>query len=145
MNAGKVMIVDDDKEFLEELREMLVNTSYDVTAINESVLAVKVARAVRPDIILLDLRMRAMSGFEVADELKRYPETKDIPIIALTGFYTFKEHSWLINFCGIKKCIRKPFNPLDIIAEIEFVLKKNSSDGRIDANDTKGGKRNGKI
>lgn len=127
MSEKKVLIVDDDKEFLEELKEMLIATGYDVTSVSDSVSAVKAARMIKPDIILLDLRMKAMSGFEVADRLKGFSETASIPLIAMTGFYTLREHAWLMNFCGIKRCIKKPFNPLDIIAEIENVLKEQSS------------------
>ncbi len=126
MASKKVLIVDDDKEFLEELKETLSATGYEVTGVSESVSALKVARTVKPDIILLDLRMRSMSGFEIADGLKRLQETAAIPVIAMTGFYTMKEHSWLMNFCGIKKCLKKPFNPLDVIAEIESALKNGA-------------------
>jgi CheY-like chemotaxis protein len=127
MAGKKVMVVDDDKVFLDELSKMLTATGYEVTSVNESVSAVKAARVTKPDVILLDLRMRTMSGFEVADRLKGYAEVSSIPIIAITGFYTLKEHAWLMNFCGIKKCIRKPFNPLDVIAEIENVLKAEAA------------------
>jgi len=127
MVQKKVLIVDDDKEFLEELKEMLAATGYVVTAVGDSVSAVKAARAIIPDVVLLDLRMKQMSGFEVADGLKAYSDTANIPVIAMTGYYTLKEHSWLMNFCGIKKCLKKPFNPLDVIAEIEKVLKENES------------------
>lgn len=130
MDKKKILIVDDDREFLEELREMLAVTGYEVTSVGDSIAAVKAARVVKPDIILLDLRMKAMSGFEVADKLKGFPETAVIPVIAMTGFYTLKEHAWLMNFCGIKRCIRKPFNPLDVIAEIENVLKDNGGNGK---------------
>jgi CheY-like chemotaxis protein len=130
MDKKKILIVDDDKEFLEELREMLAVTGYEVTSVGDSIAAVKAARVVKPDLILLDLRMKAMSGFEVADRLKGFPETSVIPVIAMTGFYTLKEHAWLMNFCGIKRCIRKPFNPLDVIAEIENVLKDNGGNSK---------------
>jgi CheY-like chemotaxis protein len=130
MDKKRILVVDDDKEFLEELREMLAVTGYEVTSVGDSIAAVKAARVVKPDVILLDLRMKAMSGFEVADRLKGFPETAVIPIIAMTGFYTLKEHAWLMNFCGIRRCIRKPFNPLDVIAEIENVLKGNGVNGK---------------
>lgn len=126
MGTKKVLVVDDDKEFLEELSEMLVNSGYDVTGLSESSFAVKTACSIKPDVILLDLRMRSMSGFEIADGLKRIPETSHIPVIAMTGFYTMKEHSWLMNFCGIIKCLKKPFSPLDVITEIEHVLKEDA-------------------
>ena len=120
----KILLVDDDKEFLEELKEMLALTGYKVMGVADSVAAVNAARVTKPDAILLDLRMQAMSGFEVADKLKSFPETSHIPVIAMTGFYTLKEHAWLMNFCGIKRCIKKPFNPLDVIAEIEQAIKE---------------------
>lgn len=122
MAPKQVMIVDDDKEFLEELKELLVRSGYTVIDVNDSMHALKLARDSRPDVILLDLRMRRVSGFEVADGLKRFAETEGIPVIAMTGFYTMKEHSWLMNFCGITKCLKKPFNPLDVIAEIEAAI-----------------------
>ena len=127
MAEKRILIVDDDKEFLEELKETLVLTGYDVTGTSDGVSAVKAARTVKPDIIILDLRMHAMSGFEVADRLKAFPETSSIPVIAMTGYYTLKEHAWLMNFCGIKRCLNKPFSPLDIIAEVERVLKENGN------------------
>lgn len=130
MDKKKILIVDDDKEFLEELREMLAVTGYEVTSVGDSIAAIRAARVVKPNVILLDLRMKAMSGFEVADKLKGFPETAVIPIIAMTGFYTLKEHAWLMNFCGIKRCMRKPFNPLDVIAEIESVLKENGGNNK---------------
>lgn len=123
MDPKNIMVVDDDREFLEELKELLEKTGYRVIDVSDSAAALKIAREKRPDVILLDLRMRQTSGFEVADGLKRFAETCGIPVIAMTGFYTMKEHSWLMNFCGIKKCLRKPFNPLDVIAEIELALK----------------------
>lgn len=122
MTQKKILIIDDDKEFLEELKETLILNGYDVVGMSESISAIKIAKAVNPDLILLDLKMSAMSGFEVADGLKRIPETSQIPIIAMTGFYTMKEHSWLMNFCDIKKCLKKPFNPQDVITEIELIL-----------------------
>ena len=124
MAGQKILVVDDDKEFLEELRALLVRTGYDVTAVSESASAVKIARETKPDLILLDLKMSAVSGFEVAEGLRHFPETRATPIIAMTGFYTVKEHSWLMVFCDIKKCLKKPFNPSDVITEIERVLQR---------------------
>jgi two-component system, OmpR family, alkaline phosphatase synthesis response regulator PhoP len=129
VSAKKILIVDDDREFLQELQEVLVNTGYDVTAVSDGIAAAKAARVAKPDVILPDLRMKGMSGFEVADRMKGFSDTAGIPIIAMTGFYTLKEHAWLINFSGIKRCLTKPFNPLDVIAEIENVLREDEVNG----------------
>lgn len=127
MAQKKILIVDDDKEYLEELNEMLTRVGYDVTAISDGAAAIKAAQVTAPDLILMDLRMPVMSGFEVADRLKALTQTSKIPVIAITGYYTMKEHVWLMKFCGIKRCIKKPADPLDIKEEIESVLKEKES------------------
>ena len=127
MSQKKILIVDDDKEYLEELSEMLTLAEYDVTTISDGASAVKAAQVTAPDVILMDLRMPVMSGFEVADRLKALTQTCKIPVIAITGYYTMKEHVWLMKFCGIKRCIKKPVNPLEIKAEIENVLKEQEA------------------
>lgn len=127
MAQKKILVVDDDKEYLEELSEMLTLAGYDVTSISDGSSAVKAAQVNLPDIVLMDLRMPVMSGFEVADRLKALTQTCKIPVIAITGYYTMKEHIWLMKFCGIKKCLKKPVSPVEIKAEIENVLKEEEN------------------
>ncbi len=124
MSKGKVIIVDDDKEFLEELKETLILSGYEVFETAQADLVQHQANSIKPDVILLDLKMNDMNGFEVADELRQFTTTMGIPIIAMTGFFREDEHVPLLNICGIQKCLKKPFNPLDVIVAIEGVLKK---------------------
>ena len=98
----RIMIVDDNIEFLEELKEMLVLSGYEAAAFYNGPSALEGAQRFKPDVILLDLKMDGMSGFQVADELKRIPETARTPIIAMTGYYTGKDHTLLINISGIQ-------------------------------------------
>lgn len=121
----KVMIVDDDRRFLEELKETLTLSGYESVVINDSTTTVNIARKTRPDCILLDLKMNKMDGFQVIEELKKLPETDRIPIIAMTGYFTRPEYSTLIGMCGVETCLMKPFNPLDAISRIEMVLSEN--------------------
>jgi hypothetical protein len=122
MAKKKIMIVDDNVEFLEELKELLDLSGYETTACIDGDSALAKAREERPDAILLDLKMDDKSGFQVADELRRMPEAANIPIIAMTGYYTEKEHALLVNICGINMRLLKPFNPLDVIAKLESIL-----------------------
>ncbi len=115
----KVMVIDDDKEFLDEMVETLSLTGYDPVSVSESINVVKKVIQAKPNIILLDLKMDKKSGFKVASELMAKPETKDIPIIAITGVFTHQEHRLLMKVCNIKNCIIKPINPLDVIHLIE--------------------------
>ena len=122
MTGKKIMIVDDDKEFLEELEETLILSGYATVAVNDSTTALNTACRAKPDLILLDLKMDRMSGFQVAQSLKKFPETTTIPIMAMTGYFTREEYSSLTEMYGMKACIMKPFNPLDVIAKIESLL-----------------------
>lgn len=117
----KIMIVDDNKEFLEELKETLVLSGYDVIELSESSKVLSVARQVHPDLILLDLKMPEKSGLRVAYELKHFSEVSKIPIIAMTGFLN-EVHFPFMDVCGIEKCLKKPFHPLDAINQIELSL-----------------------
>jgi DNA-binding response OmpR family regulator len=118
----RVLIVDDDRGFLEELREMLTLNGFLVSAIADSSAAVAAARAERPDVILLDLLMDEPNGMEVARQLRRSDETARIPIIAMTGHLDPAELPSLINSCwescGFEDCLIKPFNPLEAVLRI---------------------------
>ena len=74
MRKKRVMIVDDDKEFLEELQETLFLNGYEVIKVNDPHQVLDSAGNNKPDIILLDLKMDHFSGFEIADDLRRLPE-----------------------------------------------------------------------
>ncbi|HQP91724.1 MAG TPA: response regulator [Candidatus Omnitrophota bacterium] len=121
MTGTKVMVVDDDKDFLDELGETLSLSGYEMITVNDPSKVLNKASEVQPDVILLDLKMPLVSGFELAAEMKYFPEICGIPIIAISGFFK-DEYSPLINMCGIKKCLKKPFSPLDVILVIEEVL-----------------------
>jgi len=117
----KIMVIDDDKEFLEELGEMLKLSGYDLVAANDADVAIAVAKETNPVVILLDLKMPKKSGFQLASELKYFSELEKVPIIAMSAFYK-DDYKPLLNMCGIKRCLTKPFRPLDVIAEIEEAL-----------------------
>ena len=125
MSQKKILLVDDDKEFLAELQETLVLSGYEVKAVNEASEAFGAAAKIKPDLILLDLKMKGMTGFEVANKLKNFDNTMRIPIIAMSGFFTAEEDDTLLSFFEIHNYLRKPFNPLDIITKIEAVFKEN--------------------
>jgi len=118
----KIMIIDDDRDFLDELGELLNDAGYEALVVNDALSAVGLAISKKPDLILLDLRMPSMSGIEVAVNLKLVLETSNIPVIAMTGFSRAEDNSFLKSFCAIRKCLKKPLNPLDVIKEIEWAL-----------------------
>lgn len=116
----KILVVDDDREFLEEVTELLTLSGYEVATAFDGESTLEQVLIFKPSIIFLDLKMTPKSGFQIADELINTLGLKDTRIIAMTGFFTAKEHLTLMNLCGVKKCILKPIKPLDFIANIEL-------------------------
>ena len=127
MAKTKVMIVDDDREFLDELGELLSLADYDAVTVADANAAVQKVASVNPDVLLLDLKMPGTDGFQVARELQRLPQTAEIPIIAMTAFWGEKERGMARDATCIRACLSKPFQPLDVIAEIEWVRRHEAA------------------
>lgn len=123
MEPEKIMVVDDNREFLEELEEILSLTGYKLRVVNDSTAALDCALKYKPDIILLDLRMQKMNGFEVAEQLKINPQTSSIPIIAMSGYFPLEKKSTLIDTNNMKTYLKKPFSVIDLLEQIEATLK----------------------
>ncbi len=122
MRKIRILIVDDDKLFLQELKETLAMSGYEIFPVSDSRAAVKTADEVKPDAILLDMKMDGMSGFQVADDIRHFASTAKIPIVAMTGCFTEKQHLNFMKSLGIDDCILKPFNPADVIEKIEGLV-----------------------
>ncbi len=125
MKTKKILVVDDDEDFLRELSEMLTLSGYAIISAHDSKMVAQLAQSVNPDVILLDLKMNGIDGFEVAQTLKDSSETNHIPIIAMTGYFTSPEYADLIEKYGFRGCLKKPFNPLDLIIRVESILANN--------------------
>ena len=129
MKSRKIAIIDEDKGMSDKLKEILNMGGYSSILINDPLLAVNSVIDNNPDVVLMELRMPQKNGFELTHEINRVFETKRMPVIAMSE--TFKnEFRWLLELCGIKRCIKKPFHPLDIIWAIENEIEEDYQIGR---------------
>lgn len=88
----KILVVDDEKNITVFLRSYLEDTGhYAVRTENEGLAAVEAARQFKPDLILLDIMMKDVSGDSLADEIKNDPDLHNTPIVFLTGIVTKDE------------------------------------------------------
>jgi DNA-binding response OmpR family regulator len=122
MEKLRVMIVDDDDVFLDELYEVLSLSGYDTFSFREGGAALKWALQARPDLILLDIKMDGIDGFQLSKELKRHAETAGIPVISMTGHFMEEHHLSMMRACGMETCLKKPFNALNLLKRIAMVL-----------------------
>jgi DNA-binding response OmpR family regulator len=118
----QVLIIDDDVDMLSELRCVIETAGYDAAAFADSAKALDAIRERPPDVILTDLKMPLMNGFQLAIELSKDPKTAAIPVIALTGCFTSEEHLEVMRICGISARIAKPVDPEEILSTIRLFL-----------------------
>lgn len=121
-NEYELVIVDDDTALLSELESMLNSEGYHVTCFDNGDAALAAIDDLHPDLILLDLKMPGISGFELADILHHRPHTRQVPIVAMTGTYTDDEFILSMRLCGIRHEIFKPILPGELIAVLEQAL-----------------------
>jgi len=121
----KILVVDDDKVFLKEMAGVLSDKGFDVKTCLDSMGVIKKTLEFKPDIILLDLNMSHLNGFEIAIILKNMLTTKNIPILALSGRYKPTDH-WLVSFDNFDGWIGKGA-PVDrILEEVRSVLNESA-------------------
>lgn len=119
-NSGaRILIVDDDKQLSGYLYELLTTLPYDidVEVANDGFDAGSMVLQFKPDIILLDLMMPGMDGFQVCKRLKAGQITRDIRVIAMTGFPNQKNIDRIL-LEGAETCLSKPVNKETILKAI---------------------------
>ena len=119
MKKKTVLIIDDDRTLLNELKTMLQLNGYDAEVLDDTSRAVRVAEEIQPEVILLDLKMSGKSGFQIADDLKHFAGTVNIPVIAMTGYYTEQQHKKFTLSLGISDFLIKPFDPQALLLTID--------------------------
>ena len=116
-----ILIVDDVTTNLKCAAEVLKDT-YDVTTAKSGKAALQILREMQPDLIMLDVNMPEMNGFEVMERIKEDPVTRDIPVIFLTA-EADKENEVTGLKMGAMDFIKKPFEPDIMRSRIEKILQ----------------------
>jgi DNA-binding response OmpR family regulator len=115
--AGRVLIAEDDDDVLETIQLNLELEGFEVHVARDGDQALAQARAVEPDLILLDVVMPGPDGIAVARKLKDDPRTRDVPVIFLTAKSTASDAAVGLA-AGADDYIVKPFDPLDLVARV---------------------------
>jgi signal transduction histidine kinase len=120
-NSGTILVVDDNPTNIELLLVYLYEKKYRILVTRDGPSAIKRAANIKPDIILLDIMMPGMNGFETCEHLKNKPETKNIPIIFMTALADLDTK--LKGFeLGAVDYITKPFQKAEVVARIQTHL-----------------------
>ncbi|MCP4694400.1 MAG: response regulator [Desulfobacterales bacterium] len=120
---GKVLVVDDVHSNRELIRELLTKVNLGVLTAENGQEAIIMAGEYQPDVILMDIRMPVMDGIEATKLLKRYPETKGIPIVALTASARPRDREELMK-SGLSGYLTKPVRLPALFGELSKWLKR---------------------
>lgn len=116
-----ILIVDDDSRNLKLIRDLLQVSGYKTLEATDGKQGVALALDKRPDLILMDIQMPVMDGFEAARILKVNGDTKDIPVIALTA-YAMKGNGIKIHKAGFDGYMTKPIDTRAFLKMVEESL-----------------------
>lgn len=121
LNKGNILIVDDTPENLQVLSATLSERGYKVRGVVNGKMAIRAARAAVPDLILLDIRMPNMNGYEVCEQLKSDSQTSKIPIIFISALDEVLDKVQAFSIGGVDY-ITKPFQVEEVLARVENQL-----------------------
>ena len=125
MAKGKILVVDDEIYIVHILDFSLGMEGYEVLTALDGEQALEKARAEHPDLIVLDIMMPKLDGYETCKILKAEPETKDIPVILLSA--KGRNVDQKIGFeVGADDYITKPFSPRKLVERINAILGQSS-------------------
>jgi CheY-like chemotaxis protein len=121
----RVLIIDDSATSRMAQQVILREGGYDISTAEDAEEGIALARAERPDLVLLDVMMPGMDGFTACQALRGYPETRLLPIILVTSERA--EGSVEAGFaCGCSDYVLKPIDRIELLAKIENFLSAGS-------------------
>ena len=118
-----ILVVDDDPDIARFVEVNLRSAGYDVSVASDGEEALARASALRPDLVLLDVMMPRIDGFEVAQRLRRNPQTANTSIIMLTA-KALSTDKVLGLTAGADDYIIKPFDPIELLARVKGTLRR---------------------
>lgn len=124
-NKNHILVVDDEKEILELIQFNLEQNDFKVTTVKTGEAALKKARSIEPDLIVLDLMLPGIDGLDVCRILKSDQETENISIIMLTAKGTEEDIVKGLEL-GADDYLTKPFSPKVLIARIKAQIRRNT-------------------
>jgi len=118
-----ILVVEDQEDNRQILRDLLGNAGFRMIEAHDGAQALTVARSQRPDLILMDIQLPLIDGYEATRSIKRDPELKDIPIIAVTS-YALSGDEQRAREAGCDAYVAKPYSTRHLLAKIGQFLEQ---------------------
>lgn len=121
--AKKVLIIEDEKDYRALLRHYLEREGYGVTEAPDGKKGLLAISEGRPDLVLLDIVLPGMDGYQVLERIRKDPECGKVPVIIITIQSKVDELAKGLRL-GADDYVVKPFNPKEVLARVSGLLKK---------------------
>jgi len=125
-NNIKILVVEDDRFLLSMYADKFKAEHFDVSVAADGVQGLQAAKDEHPAVILLDVLLPKMTGFEVLAALKEDPDTKDIPVILLTNLSRRDDVNKGTELGAADFLIKAHFMPTEVVSKVRALLVKNS-------------------
>jgi DNA-binding response OmpR family regulator len=128
MNANLkcILCVEDEPEMIDLIRLILGRRGFEVKGAAGGIEGLKMIRQNPPDLVLLDLMMPDMDGWEVYQQMKADEKTKNIPVIVVTAKAQSIDRVLGLHIAKVDDYITKPFSPQDLMNSVDKVLKSKA-------------------
>ncbi|MBU2579172.1 response regulator [Patescibacteria group bacterium] len=118
----KILLIEDESALQKALGDTLKINGYEMLSALNGQIGLDLAEAKKPDLILLDLILPKIDGFEVLKHLKENPETKDIPVIVLTNLEGIKDVSRVVEMGATTYLVKSDYSLKEIVSKIKEIL-----------------------
>ena len=119
--SKRILVVEDQPDNRQILRDLLGSVGYEMTEAWDGEASITAAKEQRPDLILMDIQLPLMDGYEATRRIKADPELKSIPIIAVTS-YALSGDDGKAHAAGCDGYVTKPYSPRELLAKIRQYL-----------------------
>jgi two-component system cell cycle response regulator DivK len=117
----RILMVEDTEDNRQILRDLFEITDYELLEAVDGAAGIAMATAHKPDLILMDIQLPVLDGYETTRRLKSNPETRHIPIIAVTS-YALADDEAKVRAAGCDAYVTKPFSPKLLLAKVREFL-----------------------
>ena len=125
MKKNRILLVEDEESLLKLESILLSSKGYSVTGVMDGRSALEEINARKPDLVVLDIMLPELDGFEVCKRIKENPETADIPVVMLTAKKNSQDYARGMQV-GADAYVTKPFKSAQVIELIEGLLRNSS-------------------
>jgi two-component system response regulator VicR len=123
----RILCIEDEPEMIDLIRLILSRRGFDVQGAAGGVEGIKLVREMLPDLVLLDLMMPDMDGWEVYQQMKADDAMRNIPVIVVTAKAQNIDKVLGLHIAKVDDYIAKPFGPQELMDSVEKILGKKSS------------------